>query len=59
MRAAGLRFGTYYSGGLAWTFNSNRVDNRATMFASMPHDDDYDRYCRDHYLDLIERYPPR
>ncbi len=58
VRAAGLRFGTYYSGGLDWTFNSDRVDNIPAMFASMPHDDAYDRYCRDHYLELIERYQP-
>jgi alpha-L-fucosidase len=58
VRAVGLRFGTYYSGGLDWTFNPNRVDNLAAIFASMPHDDAYDRYCRDHYLELIERYSP-
>jgi alpha-L-fucosidase len=58
VRAAGLRFGTYYSGGLDWTFNPDRVDNLPAMFASMPYDDAYDRYCRDHYLELIERYRP-
>lgn len=58
VRVAGLRFGTYYSGGLDWTFNPDRVDNIPAMFASMPHDDTYDRYCRDHYLELIERYQP-
>ena len=58
VRAAGMRFGAYYSGGLDWTFNSDRVDNLAAMFASMPHNDAYNRYCRDHYLELIERYRP-
>lgn len=58
VRAAGLRFGAYYSGGLDWTFNPARVDNLAAMFASMPHDDAYDRYCLDHYLELIDRYRP-
>ncbi len=58
VRAVGLRFGTYYSGGLDWTFNAERIDNLAAMFASMPHDDAYDGYCRDHYLELIERYQP-
>jgi alpha-L-fucosidase len=58
VRAAGLRFGTYYSGGLDWTFNPDRVDNIQAMMASMPRDDDYDRYCLDHYLELIERYQP-
>lgn len=58
VRAVGLRFGAYYSGGLDWTFNPDRVDNLAAMFTSMPHDDAYDLYCRDHYLELIERYHP-
>ena len=58
VRAAGLRFGTYYSGGLDWTFNPDRIDNLAAMFASMPHDDVYDRYCRNHYVELIEHYQP-
>jgi alpha-L-fucosidase len=57
-RAAGLRFGTYYSGGLDWTFNPARVDNGGAMIRSMPTDDAYDRYCLDHYFDLIERYKP-
>jgi alpha-L-fucosidase len=57
-RAAGLRFGTYYSGGLDWTFNPARVDNAAAMIRSMPYDDGYDRYCLDHYRDLIDRYQP-
>jgi alpha-L-fucosidase len=57
-RAAGLRFGAYYSGGLDWTFNPERVDNARAMMASMPRDDGYDRYCLDHYYDLIERYQP-
>jgi alpha-L-fucosidase len=58
VRGAGLRFGTYYSGGLDWTFNPDRVDNLAGMFASMPHDDAYEQYCQDHYMELIERYQP-
>ena len=58
VRAAGMRFGTYYSGGLDWTFSPDRVDNIQAMFTSMPHDYVYDRYCLDHYLELIERYRP-
>jgi alpha-L-fucosidase len=58
VRAAGMRFGAYYSGGLDWTFNPGRIDNFADMFKSMPFDDIYDRYCFQHYLELIERYRP-
>jgi alpha-L-fucosidase len=57
-RAAGMRFGTYYSGGLDWTFNPARVDNGAAMIRSMPYNEAYDRYCLNHYFDLIERYQP-
>ncbi len=57
-RAAGMRFGTYYSGGLDWTFNPARVDNAVAMIRSMPQSDAYDRYCLDHYLELIDRYQP-
>ncbi len=58
VRAAGLRFGTYYSGGLDWTFNPERIDNLHAMFRAMPHDDAYDGYCFDHFVELIERYRP-
>jgi alpha-L-fucosidase len=58
VRAAGLRFGAYYSGGLDWTFNPDRIDNLSAMFRAIPHDDAYDRYCLDHFVELIERYRP-
>jgi alpha-L-fucosidase len=58
VRASGLRFGTYYSGGLDWTFNPERIDNLVAMFRAMPHDNAYDRYCSDHFIELIERYRP-
>jgi alpha-L-fucosidase len=57
-RAAGMRFGTYYSGGLDWTFNPGRLDNGAAMIRSMPHDDSYDHYVDQHYRELIARYHP-
>jgi alpha-L-fucosidase len=58
VRAAGMRFGAYYSGGLDWTFNTSRLDNGRAMFLSMPHDEIYDTYCRNHYLELIAQYRP-
>jgi alpha-L-fucosidase len=58
VRARGLRFGTYYSGGLDWTFNPARVDNAVAMIKSMPHDDQYDTYCLSHFKELIDRYSP-
>lgn len=58
VREAGMRFGTYYSGGLDWTFNDARLDNGRAMLMSMPHDETYERYCQSHYLELIEKYRP-
>ncbi len=58
VRKAGMRFGTYYSGGLDWTFNKERVDNIQSMITSMPYDDAYDQYCFNHYMELIDRYQP-
>jgi alpha-L-fucosidase len=58
VRAQNMRFGTYYSGGLDWTFNPSRLDNGAAMIRSMPHDDAYDRYVDQHYRELIARYRP-
>src|SRR6476469_1327797 len=36
VRAEGLRFGLYYSGGLDWTFNPAPVGSTAAVAASMP-----------------------
>lgn len=58
VRARGLRFGTYYSGGLDWTFNPARLDNGGAMIRSMPQDDAYDAYVLAHYRDLIARVRP-
>lgn len=55
-RAAGLRFGVYYSGGLDWHFSE---------LPPIEHDGDpapddiaYAEYAHDHVIDLIDRYRP-
>lgn len=58
VRAQRMRFGTYYSGGLDWTFNAGRVDNGAAMLRSMPRDDVYDAYVLAQYRELIGRVQP-
>lgn len=57
-RAAGLRFGVYYSGGLDWTFDPRPVRNLGDMLASMPTSPAYRAYVLAHYAELIERYDP-
>jgi len=58
VRARGLRFGVYYSGGLDWTFESHPIVGVADGLAAVPLDPAYERYVDAHYRELIERYQP-
>ena len=58
VRAAGLRFGVYYSGGLDWTFEGLGIDGWAALFKAIPQDDIYHAYADAHYRELIDRYEP-
>ncbi|MCU1407470.1 MAG: alpha-L-fucosidase [Glaciihabitans sp.] len=59
VRAEGLRFGVYYSGGLDWAFSNfpplETMDNVDTY---RPTDGAYARYATAHVRDLIDRYHP-
>lgn len=55
-RAAGLRFGVYYSGGFDWHFSDKPAIERDED--SAPNDLAYAEYAYDHVADLIERYRP-
>ena len=55
-RAAGLRFGVYYSGGFDWHFSDKPAIERDED--SAPNDLAYAEYAYDHMADLIERYRP-
>jgi len=58
VRSRGMRFGTYYSGGLDWAWNSRAARNIVEMGAAIPIDDGYLTYAEAHYRDLIDRYQP-
>jgi alpha-L-fucosidase len=58
VRAHGMRYGLYYSGGLDWTFQGLPIRNLPEMFAAIPQRDDYVRYVDAHWRELIERYEP-
>ncbi|MEM1246842.1 MAG: alpha-L-fucosidase [Acidobacteriota bacterium] len=58
VRAQGLRFGTYYSGGIDWTFKHRRIGGLADLFANVPTSENYPAYANAHYAELIERYRP-
>jgi len=57
-RRRGLAFGTYYSGGLDWTFRGLGVDSVESIRAAVPTHPAYVAYVRAHWLELIERYRP-
>lgn len=58
VRAEGLRFGVYYSGGLDWTFNDAVIRDLPTLMAAVPQSPDYVDYATGHWRELIERYAP-
>ncbi|MEO1657826.1 MAG: alpha-L-fucosidase [Pseudomonadota bacterium] len=59
VRAQGLRFGIYYSGGVDWTFKHKRIETFQDLFMAMPgHEEGYTDYANAHYRELIERYRP-
>ena len=57
VRAEGLRFGLYYSGGLDWTFDDRPLGSVADVVAAMPRGD-YPDYAEAQVRELIERYRP-
>ena len=58
VRARGMRFGLYYSGGLDWTFHPRLIRNMGEMFAAVPTGDDYRAYAAAQVRELIDRYRP-
>ena len=57
VRAQGLKFGVYYSGGLDWTFCDSPMGSMGGVIAAIPRGD-YPAYARAQVLELIERYSP-
>jgi alpha-L-fucosidase len=58
VRAAGLRMGLYYSGGLDWTFQAQPIAKMGDLRATIPQSDEYAQYADAHWRELIERYRP-
>lgn len=57
VRAKGLRFGVYYSGGVDWTFRPQVVRTLTDYVASLP-GGAYRQYAMGHLRELIARYDP-
>jgi alpha-L-fucosidase len=56
-RAAGMRFGLYYSGGLDWTFDDRPIGSLGDMLAAVPRGS-YPDYAEAQVRELIDRYRP-
>jgi alpha-L-fucosidase len=57
VRAAGLRFGIYYSGGIDWSWNTAPIRTLAEFIGSTPRGD-YSDYAEAQVRELIERVQP-
>jgi alpha-L-fucosidase len=57
VRAAGMRFGLYYSGGMDWTFDQRPVGSMSDVLASIPRGD-FPAYADAQVRELIDRYRP-
>ena len=58
VRAAGMRMGLYYSGGIDWPFEGRPVRDIAGLMKAIPQSPEYARYADAHWRELIERYEP-
>jgi alpha-L-fucosidase len=58
VRAAGMRFGLYYSGGIDWMFQPPPVRDLASLFTCTPPTPEYAEYATAHAHELIERFSP-
>jgi alpha-L-fucosidase len=57
VRARGLAFGLYYSGGLDWTFNDRPIGTFSDLLLAQPRGP-YVAYAEAHVRELIDRYKP-
>ncbi|WP_163509169.1 alpha-L-fucosidase [Fodinicola acaciae] len=58
VRQRGLRFGTYYSTGMDWTFGGIPIVDSESLFAAVPRGREYLRYADAHWRELIAKYRP-
>jgi alpha-L-fucosidase/DNA-binding FadR family transcriptional regulator len=58
VRARGMRFGVYYSGGIDWTFSNLPIVRMADVRVSTPRAIRYARYVDAQWRELIDRYEP-
>lgn len=57
VRAAGMKFGLYYSGGYDFTFNPHPIGTYTDGLRAVPFDD-YPAYAAAQVRELVDRYEP-
>ncbi|MGA7873886.1 MAG: alpha-L-fucosidase [Candidatus Binatus sp.] len=58
MRARGLRAGLYYTGGMDWLLNPDRIDAPEKIYSTILDGPQYVEYANAHWRELIDRYHP-
>ena len=58
VRARGLRAGLYYSGGMDWLLNPERIDAPEKLYSTILDGPQYVAYADAHWRELIDRYRP-
>lgn len=58
VRAEGMRFGVYYSGGFDWTFSTRPMTDLLNAITTVPQSRQYVDYITDHLDDLVEQFRP-
>ncbi|MFC0109706.1 alpha-L-fucosidase [Kibdelosporangium aridum] len=58
VRARGMRFGTYYSEGMDWTFGGLPITDNTKLLEALPQGEQYARYTDAHWRELVARYRP-
>ena len=57
-RARGLRAGLYYTGGMDWLLNPERIDAPEKIYSTILDGPQYVDYADAHWRELIDRYQP-
>jgi len=58
VRARGLRAGLYYTGGMDWLLNPDRLDTPTKIYSTILDGPQYVAYADAHWRELIDRYRP-
>jgi len=58
VRARGIKMGTYYCGGMDWSFVPDIVQSMADVLRTVPQSAEYVKVADAHWRELIQRYQP-